>query len=282
MKFLNNIVKHLSDTTQAPYSTRLFTLLIYCWFVVNAFSLWDIKDIIWGENSIVYRSARPANLLNNFFFQLVYNPERFQVIYWTHLFATLISLFEFKWSFVTRLITWATGMMLYCSAPQAFNSGILIMLLMSLYSTFVYTKSSSEYRKVISNLSRYAMIIQVMMIYLLSSFFKLCGNHWVEGQAVYYALNIDVYSSPFWQGLSKHHLLWTIITYLSFAYQLLFPFLIWFKGKRNWLLIAGVFFHLMIGLVMNLWDFAFAMIFCYALFMKEEQAKWLMPFRTLR
>lgn len=238
--------------------------------------------MIWGEQSVFFHSPRPSNLLNNFFFQLVYEPGRYQVIYWMHLISALISLFEFRWSFITRLTTWATGMILYCAAPQAFNSGVLVMLLMAAYSILVYSKSSSCYRNVATNLCRYAMMIQVVLIYVYTSIYKLSGTQWLDGTAIHYVLNIDVYSSPFWKGISKHTLLWIITTYVVFAYQLLFPILVWFKAKRTWLLLAGVFLHLMIGIVMNLWDFAFAMIFCYALFMKEEHAKFLMPFRTLR
>lgn len=282
MNRIESYVRQLSSSVKAPYSLRLFILLIYLWFVIQAISLWDIRDLIWGEQSVFFRSARPSNLLNNFFFQLVYEPSRYQAVYWIHLISALISLFEFRWSFITRFAAWATGMMLYCAAPQAFNSGILVMLLMAAYSILVYSKSSSRYRNLITNFCRYAMIIQVILIYVFSSIYKLSGTQWLNGTAIHYVLNIDVFSSPFWKETSEYTLIWTITTYLVFAYQLLFPILLLFKSKRNWLLLVGVFFHLMIGVVMNLWDFGFAMIFCYALFMKEEHAKFLMPFRTLR
>jgi len=282
MNKMVDYINTLSNRVCAPYATRFFTLLIYVWFVAEAITLWPYMSLMWGDESVFLHSPRQSNLLNNFFFQLVYEPTRFKAIYWLHLLASIVSLFEYKWSFVSRIVVWATCLILYFAAPQGFNSGILFMSLMAFYAVFVYTKPAKPLRILLTNLSRLAMVIQVVLIYFISSIFKLSGAHWVKGEAVYYALNIDVYSSPFWQSISKYTSLWMAVTYFALAYQLLFPVLLIFKKQRSWLLLIGVFFHVMIGVVMNLWDFALAMIFCYALFMKENHAKFLMPFRTLR
>lgn len=272
----------LSSSVKAPYATRLFTLLIFLWFTWQAISVWSLKDILWGSESAFLRSPRQSTLLNNFFFHLVYRPQFFNVVFVIHFVSAILSLFEFKWSFITRSAVWITGMMMYVSAPHAYNSGVLVMLLMAFYSIFIYTKTTSPFRNIITNLSRYAMIIQVMMIYLVSSIYKLSGSHWISGNAVYYALNIDFYSSPFLQKMSEYSWFWMMMTFAFFAYQILFPFVLFSVRHRNWFLLLGVGFHLLIAFSMHIWDFALAMIFCYALFMKENHAKALMPFRTLR
>jgi hypothetical protein len=282
MNRLSTYFHQLSEYVRAPYATRLFTLLIYAWFLAEALVLWPYRTLLWGEDAVLLHSPYSSSLLNNFFYQLVYVPSRFYIIFILHVVSSAISLFEWRWSFIPRTMAWCTALILYYSAPQAFNSGILFMALMAFYSIFVYTKSTQPWRIVITNLARLTMIIQVVAIYLISSFFKLSGKHWVEGDALYYALNIDVYSSPFLQRLSHSDVLMEIVTYIALAYQVLFPLLLLLKKQRSWTLLLGVGFHFMIGVVMHLWDFAFAMMFCYALFMKEEHAKFLMPFRTLR
>ncbi|HEY8403521.1 MAG TPA: hypothetical protein VIK71_02820 [Flavobacteriales bacterium] len=275
-------IDQFANKIRAPYATRLFTILIYVWFLAQAAMIWPYRSLLWGEDAVLLHSPYASSLLNNFFYQLVYVPSRFNVVFGVHIVASAIALFECRWSFIPRIAAWCTAMMLYYSAPQAFNSGILFMSLMAFYSVFVYTKAESSWNIVISNLARLTMVVQVVAIYSLSSWFKLIGEHWVKGDALYYALNIDVYSSQFWQKLSQFPVWCSIITYLTLGYQLLFPLLLLLKKQRHWVLLIGVLFHLMIGIVMHLWDFAFAMIFCYALFMKEEQAKFLMPFRKLR
>jgi hypothetical protein len=272
----------MNEKVRAPYATRLFTLLIYVWFLVEALVLWSDRSLLWGEDAVLLHSAYKSSFLNNFFYQLVYVPSRFEIVIGLHLVASAVSLFEWRWSFIPRIAVWCTAMLLYYSAPQAFNSGILFMALMAFYAVFIYTKAKSPWRILISNLARLTMVIQVVAIYSISCLFKLIGQHWVQGDALYYALNIDVYSSPFWQQFSQYTTVCKLLTYLALAYQLLFPFLLLMKKQRHWILLVGVVFHLMIGVVMHLWDFAFAMMFCYALFMKEEHAKFLMPFRTLR
>lgn len=270
----DKIIEKLSQPTAIPKAQRLLTVIVYGWFIINVMMIWNVRDYLWGINNVFYRQGHADDMLQNFFYQLIYDAERFHPIFYTHIICVLLSLIERRWSFIPRLLTWITGLMLYYAATEAFNSGMQIMLLLSFYCSFIYTKDGGALRNVLTNLARYACTVQVVMVYLTAAIYKLSGQQWLAGDALYFALHIDYLSSSWMSSSSliRSMLVYKTLTYAGLMYQIAFPILIWFKKSRLWFLAVGIIFHLFIGCVMHLWDFAIAMIFCYALFLPEKYA----------
>lgn len=274
MRYIYRITNYFSSYVHAPQSLRLFSILVYLWFLINACMTWSVRDLLWGPKTVFYRQGHADGIIENFIYRLVYDTSEFHVIFYVHLICALLSLFEKKWSFIPRIGTWLTGLMLYYAAVEAFNSAMLLMLLMAFYCSVVYVKDASSYRNVLTNAARIACIIQVMIVYAVATIYKLGGEQWLSGTAVYYLMHIDHYTVRSIQDsvLLKTSWIMKALTYFALAYQLLFPFIIWFKKSRLWFLLVGLLFHLFIGFVMHLWDFALAMIFCYALFLPERMS----------
>lgn len=270
--YIQKLTNHLSAEVHGRNALKLFTILVYGWFLLNALSFWPVKDLVWGPDKVFFRHGFPDGVLNNFIYQLVYQSTRAPFVYYLHIAMAAVSMPEFRWSFIPRLLTWITGWMLFYSATEAFNSGMMIMLLMAFYCAFVYTRSNNYYNIVTCNIMRYAAIIRICIVYVVAGIYKLSGQQWIAGDAFYYALQIDQYSSPYWQKANVIDFpgLYTTLNYIGLFYQLFFPIAIFLKRIRVFFLILGVTFHLFIGIFMHLWDFAVAMIFCYALFMNEK------------
>jgi hypothetical protein len=274
----NKLVTHLTQEVISPYSTRLFTFLVYLWFLFNVIFVWDVKDLLWGVNNVFYRQGHSDGLIENFFFQLIYDATRFKIIFYAHIISTCMSLIERSWSFIPRLISWATAWMLYYSAIEAFNSGMLIMIAMSLYAAFMCYRSTNPYRMLFTNLARYAALTQVMLVYFTATIYKLSGEQWLSGDAVYYAMHIDHFSSDWWihgQFVQRAFIM-KGLNYFALLYQLVFPVMIWVNKGRNTFLFFGILFHLFIGIFMHLWDFSLAMIFVYALFISDKNIRRMM------
>jgi hypothetical protein len=265
-----------------PGAHRLFCALIYGWFVVQGILVWSVKDLIWGQNAVLMSYSVKAGLIDNLAYRLLYQPELFPAIFYGHLCCALISMFDRRWSFIPRSLTWVSGMMLFYGGIPAFNSGILLMLLLSFYSIPVYTGAQTRWRAVINRFAYMASFLQIVMCYAYSAIYKLSGTQWLQGEAVYYSLHIDRFTQPWLQGEGFLQQDWLMITlnYLALAYQVVFPIAIWFGKRRSYFLLAGVIFHLFICIVMNLWDFGLAMIFSYALFLSERQVASLRYFFT--
>ncbi len=274
-RHIDTLIHKLSSPGEHVHSHRLFVRVVYGWMIIQALLLWTTRELIWGPETILKRYSASKDVIGNLVYSLMYDLDRFPFVYYPHILLAVISMFDFRWAFIPRALTWFTGLMLFFAGIPAYNSGMLLMLLLAFYCIPVFTNSKSPFRQVLNHFARYAAILQIALCYLFSSLFKLMGDQWLDGSAVYYALHIDRFSQPWLMqtGWGEWKIVWTALTYMALGYQILFPFVIWFTRHRNWFLITGVCLHLFICVIMNLWDFGLAMIACYALFLSEPTAR---------
>ena len=112
------------------------------------------------------------------------------------------------------------------------------------------------------------------MMYLISGLSKVGGELWQNGTALYYTLQVDEYTHPFAKDLvSRYPILTVLGSYTTLLYQVMFPWLVWNKRVRPWLLSIGSCIHLQISLVMGLFMFGFAIAVAYLSFSNEKFAE---------
>lgn len=115
---------------------------------------------------------------------------------------------------------------------------------------------------------------QVVLVYVNSGIFKLMGDEWLEGSALYYALNLDVFRV--FPALSD--LAWQITpfvlvgSWVSIWAQVFFPVLLLWKPTRYAALLVIMGMHLGIGFFLGLWPFSLAMIALDLVFVRD--ASW--------
>ncbi len=274
MKWTERISHYFISESQHPKAQRLLEIFVYGWLVGNMIFLFPVRDMLWGMDAVVARGGYDDGVLNNFFFQLVYVPQRAEIFYWIHILASLLSILNFRFVFVVRLVSWTTGLILYYGAFNAFNSGFLLVLLLAFYLAFSKTNSKNPYRIALNNVVYWCCVIQILMVYVVASFFKLTGAMWLDGDTMYYSLHIHRFShdSVLQSGILQHEFAMRSLNYLALAYQMIFPVVVFLGRGRIPFLIVGALFHLFICVVMNLWDFGLAMIFAYAIFLPETVA----------
>lgn len=100
-------------------------------------------------------------------------------------------------------------------------------------------------------------------LYLVPVLIRLGGEQWWNGTAAWAAL-ADPSTSRVWQALSRDPWLlpvwaYAAITYGSLAFEALFPFLVWIRRFRPFLVGAGIVFHLGMGILLDLGLFPFQM-----------------------
>ncbi len=284
MKITEKITHHLTARVITPHSLRLLSLLVYAWFLINVMMVWNVKDLLWGVDNVFYRQGHADSFIENFFYQLIYDATRFKIIFYAHIAGAILGLTNKSWSFIPRIIAWSTGWMLFYAATEAFNSGMMIILSLAFYCSIVYTNAKGVFRITLTNLARYACMIQICLVYLVATVYKLSGKQWPSGDAMYYTLHIDHFSSPMWIGswVIQSAVVMKTLTYFALIYQLLFPVMVWIKKGRHVFLIIGVVFHLFIGIFLHLWDFALSMIFAYAVFVEDGLARRVLAAFRLR
>ena len=112
-----------------------------------------------------------------------------------------------------------------------------------------------------------AIQIQVCMVYFVSALYKLLGDSWMEGSAIWHSLLLEEYSLPIMnQLIDESNFVFIFMTYFLLGFQLLFPILIWLRATRKWILILGLCMHAFIAIGLGLLDFGLAMIAAYAVF----------------
>lgn len=112
--------------------------------------------------------------------------------------------------------------------------------------------------------------LQLALVYLMTFFWKVQGNTWVEGTAVYYSSRLPEFwrfSVPY---VFEH--MWTIqlITWGTLVVEFALGTLVWIRELRYWVLLGGVLLHIGIDYSMNLPLFGPVMLFSYIVFVYPQ------------
>ena len=198
-----------------------------------------------------------------------------------------------NWCFLVlglfRIVPWFTALMVYILSMNLFfrgielsNGGYHLVSLELFYLVFLalFSVGKSNWswlRNTVANLAYWAIWIQICVVYATAGFYKLTGQLWESGDAMYYVLSIPEYSHPWiMERVNDLKGILMVGTWLVLAYQVLFPFLIWIRKVRPVLLLCGFLFHLGIVLAVGIMDFGIIMIFSYLIFLPDHLAKkWL-------
>jgi hypothetical protein len=123
---------------------------------------------------------------------------------------------------------------------------------------------------------------QVILIYVNSGTYKFMGKEWLDGSALYYALNLDVFRVfPVLSDLAWHVTPFVAVgSWISIWAQLLFPLLLLWRPTRYAALVVIMGMHLGIGFFLGLWPFSIAMIALDLVFIRD--ASWERAFAWVR
>ena len=137
-----------------------------------------------------------------------------------------------------------------------------------------WPQPGSEYfsivRTAIYNTSRVLIQIQVLTIYLISGWDKITSELWRSGIAFEYIAHLDLMFNPIFTPLLEHSSTQFVMSWATILFELFFIPLVCFERTRLPALIAGLFFHMVIWLMLGLPDFAWTMVAAYPIFMKDK------------
>ena len=104
------------------------------------------------------------------------------------------------------------------------------------------------------------MQIQMAVLFFYSATDKLRVEEWWSGDAVWMALaTYEFYQPVLLHFLARHFWLVNIATYSTVLIELAFPFLVWQRATRPFLLAAAILLHLMFFFLLRLVYFSFVM-----------------------
>jgi predicted DCC family thiol-disulfide oxidoreductase YuxK len=115
------------------------------------------------------------------------------------------------------------------------------------------------------------MQIQMAVLFFYSAISKLESDIWLSGDAVWIMFTTDeYYNRAILDALASHYWLVKLATYGTILVEIAFPFLIWQRNTRPYLLAAAIFLHLQFALLMGLFYFSFLMIMGHMSFVRRE------------
>jgi antimicrobial peptide system SdpB family protein len=193
-----------------------------------------------------------------------------------------IWLYVLTWSLIKRNPLLRTGG----------DSIVLVMLpFLLLMNTSAYLSADSKWRGIgdsdrpaagpfaalFHNVGLLGVMLQLCFIYLFAGVYKLLGEHWPQGTAMYYVLRAPEFTLP---GVSEliylNPVLVPVLTYATLVFELSFPLLVWSARTRLIAVGAAVAFHLSTAVLMGLAVFAAqALVFqCALVADRDYRALW--------
>jgi hypothetical protein len=126
----------------------------------------------------------------------------------------------------------------------------------------------------LSSLSTLGFALQLSLIYLFTAWSKITQEVWQNGTALYYILRLgDFKSSELNILLTEHRWFVVFATYLTLLWEFSFPFLIWFRPVRKYIILLSLFMHLGIFAFMRIDNFSFVMISCYPFLLGNDEIR---------
>lgn len=123
--------------------------------------------------------------------------------------------------------------------------------------------------------------LQIALIYIFTTIFKLQGQTWPSGDALYMAMQIRMHTFPVaeWLLANASPSLLRTLTYIALLIEGGFALLVFSPVFQPYLrrvgLIAGVMLHIGIGLVMNIPNFPVVMIISYLMLIDSGWVNWI-------
>ena len=115
------------------------------------------------------------------------------------------------------------------------------------------------------------MQIQMAVLFFISATDKLRGDDWLQGNAIWQVfVSDDYYNGTLLDLLASQYWLVNVATYSTILIEIAFPFMIWQRASRPYLLAGAIFLHLQFAFLMNLYCFSFVMIMGHMSFVRPE------------
>lgn len=135
-----------------------------------------------------------------------------------------------------------------------------------------------------ANLALRLMQVHMCVVYFIAGIAKLQGSSWWNGHATWLTMNSPMFNEGLdigWladprMGEWFWHYFCFITTYTTLAFEITFPFLIWNRYLRPWMLFLAFMLHAGIGIFMGLGGFGLVMLAGCMSFIPASGMRWVM------
>jgi hypothetical protein len=247
---MNRSLTSWTATLRAQSSTKILCAFIYGWLALQSLVLFFDKDILWGLSNVFFRFGQSDRFVENAVLRLYYQAEIFPLVYYGSIVTAVLGMLNHRWSFLPRILAWATGMLLYSAASAAYGWSMPLMLNMAFIAAFIHDDSLINWRNSLNSILLWNLRLQGLIFFLVMAAFQWGASQWTSGTAMYYQWHLDYSLRECFHAMRESLLPWArMFTYAWMLYCSAFPLLIWIRGCRRILIRAGLGFTLVYGLL---------------------------------
>ena len=125
----------------------------------------------------------------------------------------------------------------------------------------------------VHNAAILAIVVQLSFLYLSTGMYKVMGEYWQSGVALYYILRVNSFS---WTGIGGDALytneyLIVALTYATVLFEVAFSFALFNRWTRRLILVMGVGFHCGVAATMGLFAFSWMMLSLYFVCLSDRE-----------
>ncbi|MFT3765948.1 MAG: HTTM domain-containing protein [Minicystis sp.] len=282
MKKLSGAILRLTEDEPLLHTAKLFRVALFGWVLLCLLCLLPHHRAVWGTDGLAPPRPFPSDIWSAWITHVLLHPRvapHYALFLIGDIAALALGIFGVA-PRVTALVVWFTTINIHHRASSITDGGDNLAWLLLFYLLFVNTsgkptglRRSPLARNLVvaaSNAGIFLCRWQVAVVYFTASLLKLQGELWQNGMALYYILQNETFSHPVFGRFVVDHV-WLAVagTYATVAFQLAFPWLVWFRRVRPYLLVAGVLLHLGILFVMGLFTFGLIMCISYVVWFPD-------------
>lgn len=287
--------------TESQRNLRSFSVLRIIYAVAFLFLLVPSipdRSLLWGEASFW---VNPEASRRGFFTFDLFLPKDSPVLFDLAFFGLVLLSVLFLLGYRTRIVLPLLTLLyvsLQSNNPYVLNGGDTLMRITLVFMLFAnlsahYSLDARRAKRraarlggqveprrlvpahvsnAVHNVALILCCFQIIVVYTVSGVWKLLGDEWLDGTALFYALTIDAFmvypaiNELIWQS----SLLIYVATFIALWTQTLFPVLLLWRPSRIYALLTLMFMHLGIAVLLGLWPFSLAMIALDMLFIRDR------------
>jgi hypothetical protein len=247
-------------------SLALFRITIGCLLLADLINRSSDLEAHYSDSGVLPRSALYQFLNNSWHWSLhSFSGSTFfeGCLFMTSAICATCLILGYRTQLAT-ILSWILLVSLHNRNPLVLQGGDTLLRMLLFWSIFLPlgsyfsldSKNHPPSRKRILTAGTVALIIQILSVYWISAVQKIHSPDWQYGAAVYYALSIDQFVTPFGQWILQKQGLPEILTQSVLWFEILAPFLLFspaFFGRfRTATIIAFGILHLGFGLSLRL------------------------------
>lgn len=286
LKRINTLWYRLLFEPVSPAPVCVFRILFGFLILLSYLLLYSDLSVWFGSNGMVSLQTAKAYTAFDRFSVFFFLPDTDASVFVVYS-AVLLSAFAVMIGFRTRLSLIVLFLCLLSfnhRNPAIFHSGDSFLRVSCFLLIFApcgkmfsfdsrHCAYPEQWKILCSPFAQRLLQWQIAAIYCQTFSAKIQGETWRNGTAVYYTSHLEEFQKLPVPYLFDH--LWTcqLLTWSTLAIECALWTLIWFKGCRYYVLLAGVLMHLGIDWSMNIPIFEYAMIVSFVNFVSPDHIK---------